>query len=1552
MGLENDFLVFLRVVVLHKFYCIKVLHCSFIEWLKGRYQFRSIISLFFCYRLPEEPQDTDYRIQRQPSWPAIPDESSRRSSTEELNLPLDDYIISARKHLQEGHISQEQYHVVLEQLAELKEIQSQQEVLRRLSEEHKKPQDQLQVQQAAGDEDIRKLSPLKTEISLDSDLRNTSPIHAQEVKGFIPDVDSTGQPLGPQPTTLSEGRDRISPEKLNVGMGNESVIRQGSPMKPVHQGVPEFERQGSLQNLHPDSRGPHPNLPPPQHAELPPGHPDYRGPGPGPHGPQDELTRLPRVPVGVGGPDLHGINNGGPAHVMNPPQEDMGRVPEMNRRDSFEEFQRHGERGDMLPSGSPDGRGYREGPSLGPPDMNHHGRLERGHPDGRHLGHPDGPQDMLHMIPLDRREGEHPDRWAVGAPERRDMITPDRSDMIEQDRMEMGPPDRRDEGLLDRRDMGPPDRRDMGPPDRRDMGPPDRRDMGPPDRRGMSPPDRRDMGPPDRRDMGPPDRRDMGPPDRRDMGPPDRRDMGPPDRRDMGPPDRRDMGPPDRRDLGPMGPPDRRDLGPPDRRDMGPPDRMKMGPPDRGNLGPPGRRDFGPPDMRDMGPPDRRDTFPHDRRDIDPHDRRDEDRRDIGRHDRRDGRDMSPPDRRDHGRMDMGPHDRREFKHSDRRDRGRSDRNDLGPHGRRDAFHPDQDGFRPAGRREGEFGPPERRDMEGPDQEGFGPPDRRDPIDHDRRDFSHLGRRDRGPHDRDHRPTDRDLRHDRRDAGHPDWKGHGPGDRGLAPGYKNHGPPDGRPHGPPGMRGQPHKDLGPQDEQVPLWPLGRSNRPFNPSVAELEQTLPERKTPPIEELNRLSKSEDTVPKHRPDRKPESFSRLDEKLQNNKSKTRPERENTPENEDKGSLKKKKQPDDAELKKTAKNSSKAKHIPALLEIPVKPTPGLAKADALVEDTNVDPNTGLPRWQPVDKEKGDKKRKDKDRPRSPIDKKQKSKHKKDHPAKETNKESKHEPKHHDEEIQDQDLRVDPRNKRESPPRGPDGRRVPLLRNPELGPPERLREPERWDGPPVKPGPPGPPIPPEHMRGPMGPPPSGMGGPPPSGMGGPPPSGMGGPDMNGPGIEEDPRWTSFASMGPEVNEEVVLGTRNFAIKLGDRPRSIKFFQDMVEVYADPTKRGIVVDGNLLYKFGERVKDVDIRGRSVKIFYHGKPVNLWIDGQNFEVRVDAPPRNIEVNGKTHKIQIDGRDMMILIDKSEKGRYGGPPRFIYIDDDRMELRFDPPPRHILIDGKLCELMLGMKRPCVNIEGRLHGIRFDGPPRDIVIDDQVFQIHADKAVKIKAANRFYFISLGGPCHELIIDGKWYEMKFDEPPKEINVGSRILRVHIPGKPPEVKILPPIEPVMPGAPPMPVGMIGPGPPRPPGPGMEPMMRPMGPPEMRLMGPQGLMRPMGPGERLLRPMGPGERLPFPMGPRPDMVPLRPDMPQPSPFVIPGGPVPVSQPMMPHFPGPTSQALERPILPQQPASIGMLYIINYMDLVVRKPVFWVSDKATLKPVGSASVTS
>ena len=58
------------------------------------------------------------------------------------------------------------------------------------------------------------------------------------------------------------------------------------------------------------------------------------------------------------------------------------------------------------------------------------------------------------------------------------------------------------------------------------------------------------------------------------------------------------------------------------------------------------------------------------------------------------------------------------------------------------------------------------------------------------------------------------------------------------------------------------------------------------------------------------------------------------------------------------------------------------------------------------------------------------------------------------------------------------------------------------------------------------------------------------------------------------------------------------------------------------------------------------------------------------------------------------------------------------------------------------------------------------------------------------NTFHMVAFGGPSHEIIIDGVWYELLFSGPPREITAGNHKLLVGLPTPAPDVKILDPIE------------------------------------------------------------------------------------------------------------------------------------------------------------------
>ncbi|KAK3591756.1 hypothetical protein CHS0354_019528 [Potamilus streckersoni] len=413
---------------------------------------------------------------------------------------------------------------------------------------------------------------------------------------------------------------------------------------------------------------------------------------------------------------------------------------------------------------------------------------------------------------------------------------------------------------------------------------------------------------------------------------------------------------------------------------------------------------------------------------------------------------------------------------------------------------------------------------------------------------------------------------------------------------------------------------------------------------------------------------------------------------------------------------------------------------------------------------------------------------------------------------------------------------------------------------------------------------------------------------------------------VIEDPRYVSFQGMGGMNSEEVVIGNRPFEIKVGDKPRKIHMFDKPYTLAADPNLRAVLINGELVYKFGDKVKEVDIFGPRMKLFYHGKPKNLWIEGNLIEVRVDAPPKRLPFGGRDHAIQIDGRDMMILIDKIEKGIYGGPPRFIYIDEARCELRFEPEEKRILIDGKLCELKLNVKIPYVVLEGKIYGIRFDGPDREILIDGHPFLVPLDRAIKVRIGFRPHYIGFGGPCHEVIIDGKWFEVKFGGPPREVKLGNKNITIQLNGPTPDVKFIENWKPQQLASPPRPPGPVGPNgldlarPPGPPGthPLMGPQFRPPGPDVIRQqLGPpvpQGMFPPQGlpvpnnmlPQHRPPGPPGP-DNLPGPHGMSQTSIGMGPAMQGPLPLM---GPRTLQPSLLGPGPGPMIQPLQQ-MLPQ-----------------------------------------
>lgn len=266
-----------------------------------------------------------------------------------------------------------------------------------------------------------------------------------------------------------------------------------------------------------------------------------------------------------------------------------------------------------------------------------------------------------------------------------------------------------------------------------------------------------------------------------------------------------------------------------------------------------------------------------------------------------------------------------------------------------------------------------------------------------------------------------------------------------------------------------------------------------------------------------------------------------------------------------------------------------------------------------------------------------------------------------------------------------------------------------------------------------------------------------------------------------------------PDGTEEIVVNGQPHHYRMGGPKRIIPFKGDQLEAFIEQTRRTLLINGTAVYKVADPVKEVfwgPGPNQRAQVFYHGNPRNMWIDGFLYNLRIDAPPKIIRFRDKEHTVLIDGRDGMLLIDKKEYGTYGGKPRFVRLDDERVEMRFTPPPKNIVIDGLQCQIRLDRKIPFIVMDGVARGIRFDGPPRDVIINGQKFLIPTDRAVEVCIDGIFHMVAFGGPSHEIIIDGNWYELQFNGPPREITVGNQRLLVGLPCPPPDVKILDPIE------------------------------------------------------------------------------------------------------------------------------------------------------------------
>ncbi|CAH8850870.1 unnamed protein product [Trichobilharzia szidati] len=193
----------------------------------------------------------------------------------------------------------------------------------------------------------------------------------------------------------------------------------------------------------------------------------------------------------------------------------------------------------------------------------------------------------------------------------------------------------------------------------------------------------------------------------------------------------------------------------------------------------------------------------------------------------------------------------------------------------------------------------------------------------------------------------------------------------------------------------------------------------------------------------------------------------------------------------------------------------------------------------------------------------------------------------------------------------------------------------------------------------------------------------------------------------------------------------------------------------------------------------------------HLPPPRVPIDPYMSDIPRDRPPmtpssfqpviphhRGPPIRGPVWSVEINGFPDMVNI--------GVDPRMLSL------VSHPKPPRRITIDGQQFTLLLDRVQPLIAIGERIHAVRFRCEFATVVIDGRCFNIPGTGFTRVAIGPRSYVAYLGGPGHELVIDGRPHTVPTTSHLTFINVGLHSVGVKFIGNAPKnVNVLPPIPP-----------------------------------------------------------------------------------------------------------------------------------------------------------------
>ncbi|KAH8877771.1 Pre-mRNA cleavage complex 2 protein Pcf11 [Schistosoma japonicum] len=168
----------------------------------------------------------------------------------------------------------------------------------------------------------------------------------------------------------------------------------------------------------------------------------------------------------------------------------------------------------------------------------------------------------------------------------------------------------------------------------------------------------------------------------------------------------------------------------------------------------------------------------------------------------------------------------------------------------------------------------------------------------------------------------------------------------------------------------------------------------------------------------------------------------------------------------------------------------------------------------------------------------------------------------------------------------------------------------------------------------------------------------------------------------------------------------------------------------------------------------------------------------SFQPPAIPPARGPPIRGPVWSVEINGFPDMVNI--------GVDPRMLSL------VTHPKPPRRITIDGQQFTLLLDRVQPLIAIEDRIHAVRFRCDCANVIIDGRCFNIPGTGFTRVSIGPRQYVAYLGGPGHELVIDGRPHTVPITSHLTFINVGLHSVGVKFVGNVPRnVNVLPPIPP-----------------------------------------------------------------------------------------------------------------------------------------------------------------